>query len=63
MKKKYKGSSILTQISLIKRTFEYAIDYDYIVKNPFRRITTDKGDSKKMEVLSIKDMNRFWNFV
>lgn len=62
MKKKYKGSSILTQISLIKRTFEYAIDYDYIVKNPFRRITTDKGDSKKMEALSIKDMNRFLEF-
>lgn len=26
MKKKYRGSSIQTQISLLKRTFEYAID-------------------------------------
>lgn len=62
MKKKYKGSSIQSQISLIKRTFEYAIDYDYIVKNPFRRITTDKSDSKKMEALPVKDMNRFLDF-
>lgn len=62
MKKKYRGSSIQTQISLIKRTFEYALDYDYIAKNPFRRITTDRGDSKKMEALSIEDMNRFLNF-
>ena len=62
MKKKYRGSSIQTQISLIKRTFEYAIDYDYITKNPFRRITADKSDSKKMEALPVKDMNRFLDF-
>lgn len=62
MKKKYKGSSIQTQISLIKRTFEYALDYDYISKNPFRRITTDKSDSKKMKSLPIEDMNRFLDF-
>jgi integrase len=62
MKKKYRGSSIQTQISLIKRTFEYALDYDYIAKNPFRRITTDKSDSKKMEALSVADMNRFLDF-
>ena len=62
MKKKYRGSSIQTQISLLKRTFEYALDYDYITKNPFRRITTDKSDSKKMEALSIDDMNRFLDF-
>lgn len=62
MKKKYRGSSIQTQISLIKRTFEYALDYDYVVKNPFRRITTDRSDSKKMEALSVEDMNRFLDF-
>lgn len=62
MKKKYRGSSIQTQISLIKRTFEYALDYDYVAKNPFRRITTDKSDSKKMEALSVVDMNRFLDF-
>lgn len=62
MKKKYRGSSIQTQISLIKRTFEYALDYDYVAKNPFRRITTDRSDSKKMKALSIEDMNRFLNF-
>lgn len=62
MKKKYRGSSIQSQISLIKRAFEYAIDYDYIVKNPFRRITTDKSDSKPMEAISIQDMNRFLEF-
>ncbi len=62
MKKKYRGSSIQTQISLIKRTFEYALDYDYVAKNPFRRITTDKSDSKKMEALSVVDMNRFLVF-
>ena len=48
MKKKHRGSSIQTQISLIKRAFEYAVDYDYIIKNPFRNITTDKNDSKKI---------------
>ena len=62
MKKKYRGSSIQTHISLIKRTFEYAVDYDYIAKNPFKRITTDKSDSKKMEALSVNDMNRFLEF-
>lgn len=62
MKKKYRGSSIQTQISLIKRAFEYAVDYDYIAKNPFRRITTDKSDSKVMEALPIEEMNRFLDF-
>ena len=62
MKKKHRGSSIQTQISLIKRTFEYAIDYDYIVKNPFRNITTDRSDSKKMEAIPIPDMKRFLEF-
>lgn len=62
MKKKFRGSSIQTHISLIKRAFEYAIDYDYIVKNPFRRITTDRSDSKPKEALSLSDMNRFLDF-
>lgn len=62
MRTKYKGSSIQTQISLIKRAFEYAVDYDYIVKNPFRRITADRSDSKSMEALSLDDMNRFLKF-
>ena len=62
MKKKYRGSSIQTQISLLKRSFEYALDYDYIAKNPFRRITTDKSDSKKMEAITVEDMNRFLDF-
>ena len=62
MKKKYRGSSIQTQISLLKRTFEYALDYDYITKNPFRRITTDRSDSKKMEAIGVEDMNRFLEF-
>ena len=53
MKKKYRGSSIQSQISLIKRSFEYAIDYDYIAKNPFRRITTDRSDSKPMVAIPI----------
>lgn len=38
------------------------MDYDYVAKNPFRRITTDKSDSKKMEALSVEDMNRFLDF-
>ncbi len=62
MKKKYKGSSIQTQISLINRTFEYAEDYDYIVKNPFRRISVDKSDSKTMEAIPIEEMNKFLEF-
>lgn len=62
MKKKYRGSSIQSQISLIKRTFEYAIDYDYIAKNPFKRITTDRSDSKHMEAIPVDEMNRFLDF-
>lgn len=62
MRKKYRGSSIQTQISLIKRSFEYAVDYDYIVKNPFRRITTDKKDSKQMTAIPVDEMNRFLDF-
>lgn len=62
MKKKYRGSSIQSQISLIKRAFEYAMDYDYIVKNPFRRISTDKSDSKAMDAIPIDEMNKFLTF-
>lgn len=62
VKKKYRGSSIQSQISLFKRAFEYAVDYDYIVKNPFRRITTDRSDSKPMEAIPIDDMERFLQF-
>lgn len=62
MKRKYRGSSIQSQISLIKRTFEYAMDYDYVAKNPFRRITTDRRDSKIMEAIPVNEMNRFLDF-
>lgn len=62
MKKKYRGSSIQSHISLIKRAFEYAVDYDYIIKSPFRRITTDRRDSKVMEAIPVEDMNRFLEF-
>ena len=62
MKKKYRGSSIQSQISLIKRSFEYAIDYDYIAKNPFRRITTDRSDSKPMVAIPVDEMNSFLDF-
>lgn len=62
MKKKYRGSTLHIQITLIKRAFEYAVDYDYVVKNPFRRIYTDTSDSKVMGALSIEDMNRFLDF-
>lgn len=62
MKTKYKGSSIQSRISLIKRSFEYAVDYDYISKNPFRRITADRSDTIPKEALSLYDMNRFLKF-
>lgn len=62
MKKKYRGSSIQTHISLIKRAFDYAADYDYIVKNPFRRISVSRNDSKIMEALPITEMNKFLDF-
>lgn len=62
MRKKYKGSSIQPQISLIKRAFEYAVDHEYIAKNPFRRITTDRRDSKKMKALTVDEMNKFLEF-
>ena len=62
MKKKYRGSSIQSQISLIKRAFEYAVDYDYITKNPFRRITTDRSDSKPKTALTVEEMNKFLKF-
>lgn len=62
MKKKYRGSSIQPQISLLKRAFEYAIDYDYIAKNPFIRITTDRSDSKVMEAIPVDDMKKFLDF-
>ena len=62
MKKKYRGSSIQSQISLIKRSFEYAVDYDYIAKNPFRRITTDRNHSKVMEAIPVEEMNKFLDF-
>lgn len=62
MKKKYKGSSIQTQISLIKRAFEYAVDCEYVAKNPFRRITTDRSDSKEIKAIPIDTMNSFLDF-
>lgn len=62
MKKKYRGSSIQSQISLIKRAFEYAVDYEYIAKNPFRKITTDRSDSKPKVALTVEEMNKFLRF-
>ncbi len=62
MKKKFRGSSIQRHISLIKRAFEYAVDYDYIRKNPFRRITVDRSDSKPMEAIPVEEMNKFLDF-
>lgn len=62
MKKKYRGSSIQNQISLIKRSFEYAIDHDYIIKNPFRNIVADRSDSKTIEAIPIDEMKRFLYF-
>lgn len=62
MKKKFRGSSIQKHISLIKRSFEYAVDCDYIRKNPFRRITTDRSDSKPMEAIPVEEMNKFLSF-
>lgn len=62
MKKKYRGSSIQTHISLIKRVFEYALDYEYIARNPFRRISTDRSDSKVLEAIPLDEMNRFLEF-
>lgn len=62
MKKKFRGSSIQRHISLIKRAFEYAVDYDYIRKNPFRRITVDRSDSKSMEAIPVEEMNKFLDF-
>ena len=61
-RKKYRGSTVQTQISLIKRAFEYAVDHDYIPKNPFRKITSDRSDSKKMVALTADEMNRFLDF-
>lgn len=62
VRQKYRGSSIQTQISLINRAFEYAVDHDYIIKNPFRRIKADRSDSKDMTALTIDEMNRFLEF-
>lgn len=62
MKKTYRGSTIQTQISLIKRSFEYAVDHEYILRNPFRNIVACKTDSKKIEAISYYDMKRFLDF-
>lgn len=62
MKTKYKGSSIQSKISVIKRSFEYAVDHDYIVKNPFRNITTDRSDQKPMDVVPFDKMQKFLDF-
>jgi site-specific recombinase XerD len=62
MKKTYRGSSVQTQISLIKRTFEYAIDHEYINRNPFRSITASRNDSKPMTAIPLDEMNRFLAF-
>lgn len=62
MKKKYRGSSIQTQISLINRSFEFAVNYDYLIKNPFRMISADKSDSKPMIALTVDEMNKFLDF-
>lgn len=62
MRKSYKGSTIQPRISLIKRSFEYAVDHDYILKNPFRNIVASKKDSRPMEALTLSDMCRFLAF-
>ena len=62
MRSKYRGSSVQRDISLIKRSFEYAVDHDWIAKNPFRHISTDRSDSKLLVAVPKDQMNSFLEF-
>lgn len=63
MKDKYKGSAMQTDLSLIKRTFEFAVDRDWIVKNPMKGLTVARSDSTTRDPLTLEKMQKFLNFV
>ena len=63
MKAKYRGSAMQTDLSLIKRTFEFAVDRDWIVKNPMKNLTVSRDDGTSRNPVSVEKMQSFLDFV
>ena len=63
MRKRYKGSAMQTDLSLVKRVFDFASDRDWCVKNPMQRLTVDKSDSRTRNPLTFETMQKFLDFV
>ena len=52
-----------TDLSLIKRTFEFAVDRDWIVKNPMKNLTVSRDDGTSRNPVSVEKMQSFLDFV
>ena len=63
MKAKYKGSAMQTDLSLVKRVFEFAVERDWISKNPMRGLTVTRDDGTTRAPLTLEKMQKFLNFV
>lgn len=61
MRKIYKTSTIHRYFTVIKRAFDYAVERDYISKNPFAKISIKKTD-EKIKALTLEEMNSFLDF-
>lgn len=48
---------------LIKRTFEFAVDRDWIVKNPMKNLTVSRDDGTSRNPVSVEKMQSFLDFV
>lgn len=62
MCKKYKGSTLQHDISLLRNAFDFAVDRDWCIRNPARRLDVD-NDTKPRDPLTFERMQDFLNFV
>ena len=63
MRKHYKGSSIQSSTTVIKRTFEFAIDRQMCIRNPFRTLTVSRDDSDPQIPLTASQRDNYLDYV
>ena len=50
--------SCLNIQKILKQSFEYAVENEYIKENPYRKIRLPKKDKKEVEVFSVEEMQK-----
>lgn len=62
MRGKYKNSTVATKVFFCRAMYEYAIDREYVLKNPFKKIVVSEPRKGRVGYVDIEKMNRFLEF-